>query len=115
MSKVAKNVNLETLQVIYQEFMIKIGKEPRIRYYSSKFDDLYIMVEIEHDGVFDMALIDILNEVVDMRIYDAYNFLITDHFKIDMVDFAKIINDMSSYFDNILAHLAQEDLENEEV
>ena len=75
-----KTINLSELQVRFEDFMLKLGAEPRLQYYGSNFDDLYIMIQIEHDGVNDIALIDFFTDVVDMRIYDEYKFLVADHF-----------------------------------
>lgn len=98
-----------TLEVMYTEYMIKIGKEKRIRYHSSSIEDLFICIEIEHDGVFDYAMIDLLNGYADMRIYDKYNFIVTEHVKIPIVEFTSMINDMSMYDDMLLSYLADKE------
>lgn len=95
-------------ETMYHEFMIKIGKEKRLRYSASSLKDLYICIEIEHDGVFDVAMIDLLAETIDMRIYDKFNFIIADHVKVPITDFVGIINDMSMYWDNLLNFLNKE-------
>ena len=77
--------------------MLKLGSEPQLQYYGSNFDHLYIMIQIEHDGVNDIALIDFFTDVVDMRIYDEYKFLVADHFKIDMDLFMNAIANMNTY------------------
>lgn len=92
-----KTVNLSELQVRFEDFMLKLGAEPRLQYYGSSFDDLYIMIQIEHDGVNDIALIDFFTDVVDMRIYDEYKFLVADHFKVDMNLFMNVIENMNTY------------------
>ena len=92
-----KTINLSDLQVRFEDFMLKSGAEPRLQYYGSNFDDLYIMIQIEHDGVNDIALIDFFTDVVDMRIYDEYKFLVADHFKIDMDLFMNAIENMNTY------------------
>lgn len=92
-----KTINLSELQVAFEDFMLRLGKEPRLQYYGSSFDDLYIMVQIEHDGVNDIALVDFFTDVVDMRIYDEYKFLVADHFKIDMELFMNAIANMNTY------------------
>lgn len=92
-----KTVNLSELQVRFEDFMLKLGAEPRLQYYGSSFDDLYIMIQIEHDGVNDIALIDFFTDIVDMRIYDEYKFLVADHFKVDMNLFMNVIENLNTY------------------
>ena len=92
-----KMINLSELQVAFEDFMLKLGAEPRLQYYGSSFDDLYIMAQIEHDGVNDIALVDFFTGVVDMRIYDEYKFLVVDHFKVDMELFMNAIANMNTY------------------
>lgn len=92
-----KMINLSDLQVAFEDFMLKLGTEPRLQYYGSSFDDLYIMIQIEHDGVNDIALVDFFTDVVDMRIYDEYKFLVVDHFKLDMQLFMNAISNMNTY------------------
>ena len=92
-----KTINLSDLQVRFEDFMLKLGAEPRLQYYGSNLDDLYIMIQIEHDGVNDVALIDFFTDVVDMRIYDEYKFLVADHFKVDMDLFMNAIENMNTY------------------
>lgn len=92
-----KTINLSELQVAFEDFMLRLGVEPRLQYYGSSFDDLYIMIQIEHDGVNDIALVDFFTNVVDMRIYDEYKFLVADHFKLDMELFMNTISNMNTY------------------
>lgn len=92
-----KTINLSELQVAFEDFMLRLGAEPRLQYYGSSFDDLYIMIQIEHDGVNDIALVDFFTDVVDMRIYDEYKFLVADHFKLDMELFMNAIANMNTY------------------
>lgn len=92
-----KTINLSELQVQFEDFMLKLGAEPRLQYYGSSFDDLYIMAQIEHDGVNDIALVDFFTGVVDMRVYDEYKFIVVDHFKLNIDLFMDIIANMNIY------------------
>ena len=40
---------------------------------------------------------DFFTDVVDIRIYDEYKFLVADHFKIDMGLFMNAIENMNTY------------------
>lgn len=102
-----KKINKDVLQVLFEEFMIKIGKEDRIEYYSSSFDDLYIMIKIEHSGVYDIAIIDFQTDKVDMCIYDEYKFIICDHLKLSLSQFSEVITDMSNYWDMMLLCMSE--------
>lgn len=103
------NKEVSALQIIYEECIKKIGQEKRMSYYASSFEDLYIMVKIEHDGVFDMATIDFISETVDICVYDQYKFILQEHLRMNLGDFFDIINDMSNYWDNILVLLTKEE------
>lgn len=96
-----KYIDINQLQVQYEDFMLKLGKEKRLEYYGSSLDDLYIMLKIEHDGVYDYVLVDFYADVVDMRIYDEYKFIKVDHFKLTTEIFMNMIDNLDTYSINM--------------
>ena len=96
-----QDLNIMELERSYEEYMLKIGKEQFLEYYGSCLNDLYIMLQIEHDGVKDMALIDLLTDTVTMRVYDEYKFIITDQWKVTTAVFNYFIDEKDKYFDRV--------------
>ena len=96
-----KKLDMDTLAMLYEEYLLKIGKEPRIEYMSSSLSDLYIIMKIEHDGVYDVALVDFQIDAVTMIIYDEYKFIVASDVRMSLSVFSDIINDMSKYNEKI--------------
>lgn len=103
-----------TCRAIYELFMLRIGSNEHLHYCASSLDDLYIVLKVEHDGVFDVALVDIMTGIVDLRVYDAYKFIIAERLKMTVEVFDNLISDMNTYFDNVISMIAAAKLKKEE-
>lgn len=100
MSK-TQEISIMKLEQQYEDYMLKIGKEKFLEYYGSSFDDLYIIMQIEHDGVRDIALVDFLTDTVTMRVYDEYKFIIVDQWKVTTEVFNYLIDEQKKYFERV--------------
>ena len=95
-----------TCRAIYELFMLRIGSNNNLHYCASSLDDLYIVLKVEHDGVFDVALVDIMTGIVDLRVYDAYKFIIAERLKMTVEAFDNLTDNMDTYFDNVVSMIA---------
>ncbi len=105
-NKLVQASSTPTCRAIYELFMLRIGSNDKLHYCASSLDDLYIVLKVEHDGVFDVALIDIMTGVVDLRVYDAYKFIIAERLKMTVDTFDKLLDNMPTYFDNVVSMIA---------